>query len=221
MGKVGVLTARVEEFNGEEFLRRFPINEIACPRLNLLAQSTLEALHSCETNLQFALENFIVSLEAFQAMFEVCISHVRCPFCGKMSDLFVNHSCESLSTFQIVPTILSRLTKVEEEVSAWAKWKGDNTIAPDETVEVSHAPSSCSEYHGSMGQHEIKEAPQWRGVGGQGHRCLILWLVLSCLPINCRLKSRIHNFCTFTRSLKLWPPVRWNYFDTNPLRTSG
>jgi hypothetical protein len=69
-------------------------------------------------------------------MFEGCFSHVRSSFCGEVSDLFVNRICESLSTFQPVPTILSRVTKVEEEVSAWAEWKGDETIPPDKTVEI-------------------------------------------------------------------------------------
>ena len=164
VGKLGVLTARVEEFNGGEFLRRFPINEIARPQLDLLAKTALDAIHSCEAKVQFALENFIVSPEAFQSMFEGCFSHVRSSFCGEVSDLFVNRICESLSTFQPVPTILSRLTKVEEEVSAWAEWKGDETIPPDKAVEVSHTPSSSSAYHGSV--------VVTRSCGGPGHGIL-------------------------------------------------
>ena len=121
VGKLGVLTARVEEFNGEEFLRHFPINEIARPQLDLPAQTPLAALHSCEAKVEFPLENSIVSPEAFRSMFEGCFSHVRSSFCGEVSDLFVNRICESLSTLQPVPTILSRLTKVEEEVSAWGE----------------------------------------------------------------------------------------------------
>ena len=150
VGKLGVLTARVEEFNGEEFLRRFPINEMARPQLDLLPQTALDALHSCEAKVQFALENFIVSPEAFQSIFEGCFSQVRLSFCSEVRDLFVNRICKTLFTFQPVPTILSRLTKVQEEVSAWAEWKGDETIPPDETVEVSHSPSSSSAYHGSL-----------------------------------------------------------------------
>ena len=123
VGKLGVLTARVEEFNGEELLRRFPINEIARPQLDLLAQTALDALHSCEAKVQFALKNFIVSPEAFQSMFEGCFSHVRSSFWGEVSDLLVNRIPESLSIFQPVPTILSRLTKGEGEVSACAEWK--------------------------------------------------------------------------------------------------
>ena len=80
VGKLGVLKARVEEFIGEEFLRRFPINEIARPQSDLLAKTALDAFHSCEAKVQFALENFIVSPEAFQSMFEGCFSHVRSSF---------------------------------------------------------------------------------------------------------------------------------------------
>ena len=98
-------------------------------------------------------------------MFEGCFSHVRSSFCGEVSDLFVNRICESLYTFQPVPTILSRLTKVEEEVSAWAEGKGDETIPPDKAVEVSHTPSSSSAYHGSLVEHEKKEAPHLAGGG--------------------------------------------------------
>ena len=96
-------------------------------------------------------------------MFEGCFSHVRPSFCGEVNDFFVNRIGESLSTFQPVPTILSRLTKVEEEVSAWAEWKGDETIPPDKAVEVSHTPSSSSAYHGSLVEHEKKEAPHLAG----------------------------------------------------------
>ena len=163
VGKLGVLTARVEEFNGAEVLRRFPINVIARPQLDLLAQTALDAVHSCEPKVQFALENFIVSPEAFQSMCEGCFSHVRSSVCGEVSDLFVNRICQSLSTFKPVPTILSRLTKVEEEVSAWAEWKGDETIPLGQTVEVSHTPSSSSAYHGSLVEHEKKEAPHLAG----------------------------------------------------------
>ena len=165
VGKFGVLTARVEEFHGKEFLRRFPINEMACPQLDLLAQTSLDALHSCEAKVQFALENFIVCLEAFECMFEGCLSHLRSSFCGEVTDLFVNCICESLSTFQPMPTILIRLTKVEEKVSAWAEWKGDETIPAGETVEVSHTPSSSSAYPGSLGEHEKKKAPHLAGDG--------------------------------------------------------
>ena len=164
-GKLGVLTARVEEFNGEEFLRRFPINDITRPQLELLAETALDVLHSCEAKVQFALENFIVSPEAFQSMFQGCFTHVCSSFCGEVRDLFVNRICEFLSTFQPVPTILSRLTNVEEEVSAWAEWKGDETIQPDKTVEVSHTPSSSSAYHRSLVEHEKIKAPHLAGVG--------------------------------------------------------
>ena len=64
------LTARLEECNGEEFLRRFLINEIACPKFDLHAQTALDALHSCETKAQFPVENSTVSPEAFHSMFE-------------------------------------------------------------------------------------------------------------------------------------------------------
>ena len=67
---LGALTARLKEINGEEFLRRFPINEIARPSFDLLAQTALDALHPCESSVQFAVENSIVSPEAFQSMFE-------------------------------------------------------------------------------------------------------------------------------------------------------
>ena len=166
VGTLGVLTARVEEFHGEEFLRRFPINEIARPQFDLLAQTALDALHSCQAKVQFALENFIVSREVFQSMFEGSFSNVHSSFCGEVSDLIVNRICKSLFTFQPVPTILSRLTKVDEEVSAWAEWKGDETYPPDETVEVSHTPSSSSAYHGSLDEHEKKTAPHLAGAGG-------------------------------------------------------
>ena len=165
VGKLAVLTAQVEEVNGEEPLQRFLINEIVRPQLDLLAQTAVGVLHSCEAKVQFALENFIVSPEAFQSMFEGCFSDVCSFICGEVSDLFVNRICESLSTFQPVPTILSRLTKVEEEVSAWADWNGDETIPPDETVEVSYTPSSSSAYHGSFLEHGKKEAPHLAGGG--------------------------------------------------------
>ena len=40
----------------EELLRRFAVNEIARPQLDLIAQAALGALHSCETKVQLALE---------------------------------------------------------------------------------------------------------------------------------------------------------------------
>ena len=68
-----------------------------------------EAPHTA-SKVHFALENFIVSPEAFASMFEGCFSHLRSSFCGEVSDLFVNRIWESLSTLDLcLLSFLARL----------------------------------------------------------------------------------------------------------------
>ena len=50
-------------------------------------------------------------------------------------------------------------------MSAWAEWKGDETIPPDETVEVSQILFSSSAYYGSLVEHEKTKAPHLAGGG--------------------------------------------------------
>ena len=100
-----------------------------------------------------------------------------------MSDLLVDRICKSLSTLQPVPTICFCLTKVDEEGSAWAEWKLDETIPADETVEVFHTHSSSSAYHGSLGKYEKKGAPHLAG-GGEKRASVSEPVAASELPSN-------------------------------------
>ena len=163
VGQVGDLTARVDEFNGEEFFRHFPINEIARPQLDLIPQTALDALLSCEAKVQIALESFVVSPEAFWSMFEGCFSSLSLSPCDEVSDLTIGRNRDSLTTFPPVLTILFRLSKDEEDVSSWSEWKGDDGT-PHEAVEVSHT-SSSSAYHDSLGVDASGKEPVMTGAG--------------------------------------------------------
>ena len=163
VGQVGDLTARVDEFNGEEFFGRFRINEIARRQLDLIAQTALADVLSCGAKVRTALESFVVSPGAFRSMFEGCFPSLGWSFNDEVSDLTVGRISDSLTTFPPVLTILSRLSKVQEDVSSWSEWKGDDET-PHEAVEVSHT-SSSSAYHDTLRVDASGKEPVMTGSG--------------------------------------------------------